>query len=130
MACSSSLSDQEWKLIEPLRRKEADLVRHCGANVRFKGGIFYQLKTAAMGDLPRDPPYDSGVLVLQTVARKWSPRRDYGQAPRQSARTSPKKPKWTTLIMIDSQAVKNTCNASIASKGFVITKQRMGSNGI
>jgi len=29
--------------------------------------------------------------------------------------------------MIDSQAVKNTCNASIASKGFVTTKQRMGS---
>jgi len=32
--------------------------------------------------------------------------------------------------MIDSQAVKNTCNASIASKGFVTTKQRMGSKGI
>jgi len=31
--------------------------------------------------------------------------------------------------MIDSQA-KNTCNASIASKGFVTTKQRMGSKGI
>lgn len=29
-----------------------------------------------------------------------------------------KKPKWTRLIMIDSQAVKNTCNASVESKGF------------
>ena len=26
-----------------------------------------------------------------------------------------KKQKWTTLMMLDSQAVKNTCNASIAS---------------
>jgi len=34
--------------------------------------------------------------------------------------TSPKKPKWTTLIMIDSVAVKNTCNASIAS-GVITT---------
>lgn len=29
-----------------------------------------------------------------------------------------KKAKWTTLIIIDSQAVKNTCNASIETKGF------------
>jgi ribonuclease HIII len=29
-----------------------------------------------------------------------------------------KKPKWTTLIIVDSQAVKNTCNASVESKGF------------
>jgi hypothetical protein len=26
-----------------------------------------------------------------------------------------KKPQWTTLMMIDSQAVKNTCNASVES---------------
>ncbi len=45
MAYSSSLSDQKGKLIEAtFAAKEADLVRHCGANVRFKGGIFYQLK--------------------------------------------------------------------------------------
>jgi transposase len=28
-----------------------------------------------------------------------------------------KKPKWTALIIIGSQAVKNTCNASLDSKG-------------
>lgn len=28
------------------------------------------------------------------------------------------KKKWTTLLIIDSQAVDNTCNASIESKGF------------
>jgi len=37
-----------------------------------------------------------------------------------------KKPKWTTLIMIDSQAVKNTCNASITSKGFCHYKATNG----
>jgi hypothetical protein len=29
-----------------------------------------------------------------------------------------KKAKWTTLIIIDLQAVKNTCNADVTSKGF------------
>jgi hypothetical protein len=29
-----------------------------------------------------------------------------------------KKSQWTRLIIIDSQAVKNTCNASAASNGF------------
>jgi transposase len=29
-----------------------------------------------------------------------------------------KKPKWTTLLIIDSQAVDNTCTASVNSKGF------------
>ena len=29
-----------------------------------------------------------------------------------------KKPRWTTLIIIDYHAVKNTCNASVDSKGF------------
>lgn len=41
---------------------------------------------------------------------------------RKHANKSKKKPKWTTLIMIDSQAVKNTCNASIESKGFCFYK--------
>jgi hypothetical protein len=38
-----------------------------------------------------------------------------------------KKTKWTTLIIIDSQAVKNTCNADVDSKGFCFYKE---SNGI
>jgi hypothetical protein len=37
-----------------------------------------------------------------------------------------KKNKWTTLIIIDSQAVKNTCNASIESKGFCFYKSTNG----
>jgi Transposase DDE domain len=33
-----------------------------------------------------------------------------------------KKPQWTTLMIIDSQAVDNTCNASVESKGFCFYK--------
>lgn len=83
-------------------------------------GIFYQLKNGCNWcDLPCIPtPLLNSVLVLQTVARNWSFRRNHGHTPRQSEPTSSKKPKWTTLIIIDSQAVKNTCNASVASKCF------------
>lgn len=37
-----------------------------------------------------------------------------------------KKRQWTTLILIDSQAVKNTCNASVESKGFCSYKATNG----
>ena len=37
-----------------------------------------------------------------------------------------KKAKWTTLIIVDSQAVKNTCNASLESKGFCFYKTTNG----
>ena len=37
-----------------------------------------------------------------------------------------KKAKWTTLIIIDSQAVKNTCSASAKSKGFCFYKSTNG----
>jgi Transposase DDE domain len=37
-----------------------------------------------------------------------------------------KKRKWTRLIIIDSQAVKNTCNASVESKGYCFDKSTNG----
>lgn len=37
-----------------------------------------------------------------------------------------KKTKWTTLIIIDSQAVKNTCNASVESIGYCFYKATNG----
>jgi len=37
-----------------------------------------------------------------------------------------KKPKWTRLLIVDSQAVKNTCNASVESKGFCFYKSTNG----
>ena len=37
-----------------------------------------------------------------------------------------KEPRWTTLIIIDSQAVKHTCTAGVASKGFCFYKATNG----
>ncbi len=37
-----------------------------------------------------------------------------------------KKKKWTELMLADSQAVKNTCNASVESKGFCFYKSTNG----
>ncbi len=109
-------------------RTRSRLDHRYGANARFKGGIFYQLKNGCnWGDLAKDLPPDSTVFwYLHSVAGHWSFRSNHGSTPWQSARTSPKKQKWTTLIMIDSQAVKNTCNASIASKGFCHYKTTNG----
>lgn len=37
-----------------------------------------------------------------------------------------KKAKWTSLIIIDSQAVQNTCNARVDSKGYCFYKSANG----
>lgn len=58
------------------------------------------------------------ILALQAMAVWWSSRADYEHLAFQGASTSQKKQKWTRLLIIDSQAVKNTCNASVESKGF------------
>ncbi|MHC5612606.1 MAG: transposase [Nostoc sp.] len=52
------------------------------------------------------------------MARSGGARADDGDVAWESARTRKKKLKWTTLLIIDSQAVKNTCNAGVESKGF------------
>jgi transposase len=61
-------------------------------------------------------------LALQAVAGRRSHRCPDAPVTWASARTSEKKAKWTTLLIIDSQAVKNTCNASVESKGFCFYK--------
>lgn len=52
------------------------------------------------------------------MAGIWSDQQTDGHLTCSSTSTGKKNPKWTTLIIIDSQAVKNTCNASVESKGF------------
>lgn len=75
---------------------------------------------------PRPTAVFNGLLALQTVARSGSNCSINERLAWTSARTSKKKAKWTTLIIIDSQAVKNTCNASIKSKGFCFYKATNG----
>jgi len=60
------------------------------------------------------------------MARKWFNKQVAMSATRRVTRAGKKKPKWTGLIMIDSQAVKNTCNASVESKGFCFYKSTNG----
>jgi Transposase DDE domain len=66
------------------------------------------------------------VLALQTVALCRGVRANNSNFACTGTRTSKKKPKWTTLIIVDSQAVKNTCNASVESKGFCFHKATNG----
>jgi len=58
------------------------------------------------------------ILAFLAVALWGSLRSDDGNLTLQGAWTSQKKLKWTRLLIIDSQAVKNTCSASVQSKGF------------
>jgi transposase len=87
-------------------------------------GIFYQLKNGCnWADLPRDlPPYSTVFWHYQNWCQEGAMDLIMTLVTSESPRTSQKKPEWTTLIMIDSQAVKNTCNASIESKGFCFYK--------
>ena len=132
MAYSSSLTDAEWQLLEPLlpeilppKQQTRPLEWSYRAII---DGILYRLKNGCnWANLPKDlPPYstvywhykqwrEAGALEqLMTTLHE----RVRGQVGKQ--------PQWTTLIMIDSQAVKNTCNASIETKGFCFYKATNG----
>lgn len=81
----------------------------------------------SLGRLTQRPSslFDS-LLALQAVAGGRREQKIDEQFTRTSAGTGKKKPKWTTLIIIDSQAVKNTGNASVDSKGFCFYKATNG----
>lgn len=132
MAYSSSLNDQEWEIFEPMLLKVLPQKKKTRPPEWTKreiiDGILYQLKNGCnWEDLPKDlPPYSTvywhykqwrEVGVLEELMRVLH------EQVRQQVK---KKPKWTTLIIIDSQAVKNTCNASVDSKGFCFYKATNG----
>ena len=132
MPYCSSLTDSEWEIIEPILHEilpRKKLTRPCNWTKReILDGIFYQLKNGCnWQDLPKDlPPYSTVYWhykqwrtqgVIEELMRVL-----HGQVREQVK----KKPKWTTLMIIDSQAVKNTCNASIESKGFCFYKSTNG----
>lgn len=128
MKYSSGLSDREWKLVEPLLPQKKRTRPPEWTKREILDGILYQLKNGCnWADLPKDfPPYstvywhykqwrDNGVFEAIMTTLHCQVREKLG-----------KKGKWTTLMMIDSQAVKNTCNASVASKGFCFYKATNG----
>lgn len=117
MPYTSSLTDKEWELIEPLLPQKKQTRPRRWTKRQILDGIFYQLKNGCNWcDLPfiLTALLDS-ILALQAVAHRWNSRPNYDNPPCQSAATGQKNPKWTRLLIIDSQAVKNTCNASVES---------------
>jgi transposase len=125
---SSSLSDKEWEILEPLIPQKKRTRPPHWTKRQIIDGILYQLKNGCnWRDMPRDlPPFS-------TVYRYYKEWKDDGtfivimKALHSMVREqSEKNPQWTTLIIIDSQAVKNTCNASIESKGFCSYKATNG----
>jgi transposase len=75
-------------------------------------GVFYQLKNGCnWGDLPKD------FLPYSTVYWHYKQWQNQGiiqeimETLHKRLRHQEERNLWTTLIMIDSQAVKNTCNA-------------------
>jgi transposase len=128
MQYSSSLTDKEWEIIEPLLPKKNRTNPSKWSKRKILDGILYQLKNGCNWcDLPKDlPPYSTVFWHY----KQWRAQgvieeiRDvlHGQVRQQIK----KKAKWTTLIIIDSQAVKNTCNASVESKGFCFYKATNG----
>ena len=61
MAYSSSLSNREWEIIEPLLPQKKQTRPPLWSKRQILDGIFYQLKNGCnWGDLPRDlPPYST-----------------------------------------------------------------------
>lgn len=132
MAYSSSLTDTEWTLLErllpevlPSKQKTRPLK---WSYRKIIDGILYRLKNGCnWPDLPKD------LLPYSTVYWHFKQWRTDGTLKRlmtvlheQVRCQVKKKAQWTTLIIIDSQAVKNTCNASVKTKGFCFYKATNG----
>ena len=91
-------------------------------------GVLYQLKNGcAWADLPKDlPPYSTVYWHYKQCQKSGSIATIMTELHAQAREQVKKKPKWTTLIIIDTQAVQNTCNAGIDSKGFCFYKSTNG----
>jgi len=71
----------------------------------------------------RPTPPCSGTTSSGALKACWTPS---GMRSMNKCASRSKKTKWTRLLLIDSQAVKNTCNASVDSKGFCFYKSTNG----
>ncbi len=132
MAYSSSLSDQEWKIIEPLLPQKKQTRPPLWSKRQILDGIFYQLKNGCNWcDLPRDlPPYstvfwyykqwrDTGILdeimdKLHSKVREQAQKNRSGQP-------------WSWLT---PKRLRTPVMPALRPRVFVITRQPMGLNGI
>lgn len=131
MTYSSSLTDAEWTILEPLliqvlppkkQTRPANWTKR-----EIIDGILYQLKNGCnWEDLPKDLPPDSTVYWHYKQWRTAGAFEELMSILHGQVREQVKKTKWTRLIIVDSQAVKNPCNASVDSKGFCFYKSTNG----
>lgn len=128
MEYSTDLKDLEWEIIEPLLPKKKITRPPLWSKRQILNGIFYQLKNGCnWGDLPKDlPPYSTVFWHYKQWRAEGIIDQIMNELHQQVRLSRQKKAQWTTLIMIDSQAVKNTCNASVESKGFCFYKATNG----
>jgi transposase len=117
---SSDLTDEEYAILEPLFEIKKVTKPQKRPMKLILDGIFYQLKNGcAWHDLPKNFPPKSTVFYYYSKWRKEGILDKvmhvlHGIVRKQMG----KKPRWTQLILADSQAVKNTCTAGKESKGF------------
>ena len=132
MSYSSSLTDKEWEILEPLlpevlpKKKKTKPLDWSYRELI--DGVLYRLKNGCnWEDLPKDlPPYSTVYWHYKQWRAAGTIEKLMTILHEQARAQVKKKPKWTTLIIIDSQAVKNTCNASVESKGFYSYKATNG----
>lgn len=128
MGYSSDLTDKEWELIKPLLPQKKKTRPLKWQMRKILDAIFYQLKNGCnWSDLPKDfPPYSTVFWHFKQLRAAGAIEQIMHNLHEQVRKQVGKESKWTTLIMVDSQAVKNTCTASIESKGFCFYKSTNG----
>lgn len=128
MAYSTDLKEQEWLIIEPLLPVKKNTRPAKWSKREILNAIFYQLKNGCNWcDLPKDfPPYSTVYWHYKHWRQEGVIEKIMETLHSRVREQVKKKAKWTTLMIIDSQAVDNTCNASIESKGFCFYKMING----
>lgn len=128
MGYTSSLSDQEWAIVEPLLPKRKKTCPCKWTKREVFDGIMYHLKNGcSWADLPKDFPPSGTVYGYYSEWREAGVFEQMQTALHTQVREQAEKDsKYTSLIIVDPQAVKNTCNAGEESKGFCVYKATNG----
>jgi len=132
MSYSSSLTDKEWEILEPLVVEIVPTKKRTRPTNWTKrellNGIFYQLKNGCnWEDLPKDlPPYSTVYWHYKQWRKAGAIEKLmmglHGQV-REQVKKKPSGQHWSSLTSV---AVQNTCNASVESKGFCFYKLTNG----
>jgi transposase len=128
MGYSTDLTNAEWAIIEPLLPKKRKTNKIKWDKRVIFNAILYQLKNGCnWRDLPKDFPPFQTVYHYYSLWRKDGTFNKLEKFCHQKLREKVgKDPNYSSLIMVDSQAVKNTCTAGKDTKGFCPYKSTNG----